>query len=94
MSNLPSQIQANHAGALSWMLPVPENSKIPVINTKGDTGKWVLAIFDKGVQGDKSVFGKEYPAATRYMTPKEIIETVAEVKGVCFPPYMVSLLAS
>lgn len=82
MSNLPSGIRSNDAGALTWMLPIPEDSKVPVFDTKGDTGKYVLAIFNKGVNGDKEVFGKEFAAATRYMTPSEIVEAVAEVKGV------------
>lgn len=81
MSNLPGMIQSGDNGELTWMLPISPESKVPVFDTKGDTGKYVLAILKKGLE-DKSVFGKEYPAAVRYMTPKEIIDTVAEHKGV------------
>ena len=81
MSNLPGMIQIGDNGNLTWMLPISPKSKIPVFDTKGDTGKYVLAILKKGLE-DKGVFGKEYPAAVKYMTPEGIINTVAERKGV------------
>lgn len=81
MSNLPGMIQTGNGGELTWMLPISPGSKIPVFDTREDTGKYVLAILKKGLD-DKGVFGREYPAAVKYLTPKEIVETVAEHKGV------------
>ena len=81
MSNLPGMFQTGSNGELTWMLPISPESKVPVFDTRGDTGKYVLAILRKGL-GDKSVFGREYPAASAYLTPTQIINTVASHKGV------------
>ena len=81
MSNLLGMIQSGGNGELNLMLPISPESKVPVFDTRGDTGKYVLAILTKGLT-DKKVFHKEYPAAVKYLTPKEIVETVAGHKGV------------
>ncbi len=80
MTNLPRQCK-NKDGVIVWALPVSEKAQFPMFDTKNDTGKYVTAIFLKGLN-DNSVFGKEFPAATRYMTPVEIMDEVASVKGV------------
>lgn len=76
MSNLPGkmirQLPPNNAWTLG--LPIPTNSPVPLLDTEGDTGKFVKGI----LLNREKALGKRIYGATNYYTVAEIIKEFQE----------------
>ncbi|KAH7092624.1 putative NmrA family transcriptional regulator [Paraphoma chrysanthemicola] len=77
MSNLEQMIRPGQDGALTWALPIAENSKFPLIDIKSDTGKFVKAI----IKNRSSVLGARVLGAENYYTATQVLDTLAKVTG-------------
>ncbi|RDL42492.1 uncharacterized protein BP5553_02471 [Venustampulla echinocandica] len=77
MSNLPGgmfrQVPPNNDWALS--LPIPSSSQVPLLDTAGDTGKFVKGI----LLNREKVLGKRILGATDYYTLDELVEQFKKV---------------
>lgn len=80
MSNFPGkEIRRNpEAGVYELCLPVATDTKIPLLATEYDTGKFVKAIL---LNRDETL-GKRILGAEKYYSVSELMETFAQVKPV------------
>jgi uncharacterized protein YbjT (DUF2867 family) len=77
MSNLHSGLQFDASkGSLSYALPIPPTTPVPLFDHEADTGKFVKNILLRG----QSTFGKSYYGAPAYITPQETVDQFKEVK--------------
>ncbi|KAI9807446.1 MAG: hypothetical protein M1833_000191 [Piccolia ochrophora] len=73
MSNLTgNMVQKEASGKYVFRLPCTADTPIPLLDTKGDSGKYVKA----ALKNPEQTQGKNILAATAYYTPTEIVETL------------------
>lgn len=76
MSNFPGRfLRETSPGKWTIALPIPDSTRIPLIDIKNDTGKFVKAIFKK----KDATLGKRIYGATAYYTPHSMLEQLKEV---------------
>jgi hypothetical protein len=78
MSNLPGKMlrPSPQTGNYTLAFPIPTTSKIPLIDTERDTGKFVKGM----LLNREKVEGKRILGATAYYSPAQIVEDFKEVK--------------
>jgi hypothetical protein len=77
MSNIPGGMMRQLPPNNDWTfgLPIPTSSPIPLLDTAGDTGKFVKGI----LLNREKTLGKRIYGATDYYTVAEIVEEFQEV---------------
>ncbi|KAL5113182.1 hypothetical protein ACEQ8H_008952 [Pleosporales sp. CAS-2024a] len=77
MSNIERVVQSGQDGVLTWALPLPNDTKMPLIDIQSDTGKFVKAI----IKNRASLLGARIFGAQAFYTPTEILDLITQVTG-------------
>ncbi|KAF2177289.1 NmrA family transcriptional regulator [Zopfia rhizophila CBS 207.26] len=77
MTNFDKQLQKGPEGSYTLSYPISKESKLPLVDTAEDTGKFVKSI----IKNRDTLFGKQVLGATDYYIPEQIVQDIKSVSG-------------